>query len=206
MKRRIPLPRKRKRSRQVRRTINSNSIMVHHPTENSKPRRTRWEIGIRITRIRAGTSGRLKRPHGETTHVSDGLRGTNSFNCSTKVQPKPSRLGLTGIKKGRNTILTGQGRTKKGQTIGATVIKEISPIGAIKTRVTKGIIMCHHIRGMPLGTIRISSITTKEIKGQEISSATIREVKRTIAKTRGVDQIITNGQVLIIPIIGLRGI
>ena len=57
-----------------------------------------WEIGIRITRIQTGTNGRLKKPHGETTPVSDGLTRTNNLNSSILVQLRTNRIGLTVIK------------------------------------------------------------------------------------------------------------
>ena len=89
---------------------------------------------------------------------------------------------------------------------GATELKETSLIGAIGTRTTKEVPMCHHTREIPPGIIRISSLTTKEIKGQETSTTTVREVKGTSAIIRGVDQTMVKDQVPTSPTIDPRGI
>ena len=64
--------------------------------------------------------------------------------------------------------------------------------------------MCHHTRETPPGIIRISSLTTKEIKGQETSATTIREVKETSAKIRGVDRTMVKDRVPANPTINPR--
>ena len=158
------------RSFQVKKKINSNSIMVRRVMENTKPRRTLWEIGIRITRIQVGTYGILKMPHGGTTPASDGLAGTNNLNLKILVQLRTNRIGPTGIKKGRITTRTGQGRVKRGRITGANELKGTNLIGVIGTRTTKGALMCRHTRETPPGIISTSSSTTKEIKGQEINT------------------------------------
>ena len=165
-----------------------------------------WGIGIKIIRIQARISGRLRRHHGETTLVLGGQMETNSSSYSTQVQQKSSRTSLTAVRTDPSIILTGRGKTKKGQITEVIAIKGTSLIGTTGTRVIKGVLMCHHTRGTPPETIRISSIHTREIKGRGASSATIKEVKVIIAQIRGADRATIRGQVQINRTISLRGI
>ena len=98
------------------------------------------------------------------------------------------RTGLAVVRMYPSIIRTGQGKTRKDQTTGVIATKGTSPTGTTGTRVIKGTLMCHHIKGTPPKATRISSMHTKGIKGQGISSTTIKEVRVIIAQIRGADR------------------
>ena len=154
--------------------------------EISKLKWMQWGIGIKVIKIPTGTSGRLRRHHGGTILVSDGLKGTNNHSHNTQVQRRTSRHGPAGIRKDHSIILTGQGSSKRGWTTGISVTKGISITGTTGTRATKGILMCHRIRGTIQETIKISNRVTQV---QQPSTTIIKEVREIFARTRWLEPI-----------------